>query len=1156
MASLQDVLLKLNSRIKALQRDFDDSEQAIAEVKGIVNAFREEAFRAELAREEEKDPTVDLTPQLNSITARMDALTAAVAVVNARPPVERIEHTTNTHTIKEFVAKPEDDTHLKDYGFEFKNGDVRFKRNDGSWGQWVPLMNGGGGGGSTGSADQNVWTTITADTGSTVADTTTDALSVVGTGGIVTSITGDILTIDGSAIVGGGDPDQNIWETVATDAGSSVANTTTDTLTITGSGGITTSATGDTITIDASGIVVGDPDQNLWETVVSDSGSAVANTTTDSLTVTGSGGITTAIVGDVLTIDGTGLALGDPDQNLWETVTADTGSTTANTTTDSLSVVGAGGLSTSITGDVLTIDGSGLVLGDPDQNLWATITGDTGTTTANTTTDTLSVVGAGGLVTSVSGDVLTIDASAIVASGGVVDARSARWVLSGNQTLTTSVGGTTTVIDYDTTTHDTDATLWTNNGAGLITINEAGIYVITCALVIESPTVSALTQTQIGVRLNGATGDVITGNGDSTTLALGNNLRVLCCSVTVELAVNDTIAGIVQLFGTAANGLAVRLPALFGTTLTNISHISITKQERSNIDDASIQERIEDVVGSFVVGGTGITSTYSDAGGTLTLSNDGVTSFAARTGAVVATAGDYDAFYYTETEMDASLALKAPLASPALTGNPTAPTAAPGDNDTSIATTAFVTAADTAASTSDRARANHTGTQLASTISDFAATVRSTILTGLSLVTGTAIAATDTVLVAFGKLQTQITNNLATLTGHTGNISNPHAVTKTQVGLSNVDNTSDVDKPVSTAQAAANTTDRDRANHTGTQLLSTISDAGTMASQNASSVAITGGTIDGTVIGGTTPAAADFTTMDTTGVATVGANLNVSTNITLGSSNPVSGLMKINKGSGVGRVDYQLLGVNSWLVGTDGNENYLLQDRDALGAAIDTAVTIRTGAGLDVDVNRPLDLAAGLKFTNATGASTSDLSKHIALWGTVYGFGITGSRMNAVIPTLTSFYVVGNGSDRLRVNADGRLSGNALHNNASAITGTTDQYVASGTWIPTVTAVSNIDSVGSYSSQYSRVGNVVTCSGMLYIDPTTAATSTHFRINLPIASNFVNIINGNGTCTSTAASVDNMGVWSDLTADEMNFRGLLSHSTAVFYSFHFTYLIL
>lgn len=42
--------------------------------------------------------------------------------------------------------------------------------------------------------------------------------------------------------------------------------------------------------------------------------------------------------------------------------------------------------------------------------------------------------------------------------------------------------------------------------------------------------------------------------------------------------------------------------------------------------------------------------------------------------------------------VDAADALKAPLASPAFTGNPTAPTPTAGDNDTSIATTAFVNA--------------------------------------------------------------------------------------------------------------------------------------------------------------------------------------------------------------------------------------------------------------------------------------------------------------------------------------------------------------------------------------------------------------------------------------------------------------------------------
>src|SRR4029077_3845290 len=50
--------------------------------------------------------------------------------------------------------------------------------------------------------------------------------------------------------------------------------------------------------------------------------------------------------------------------------------------------------------------------------------------------------------------------------------------------------------------------------------------------------------------------------------------------------------------------------------------------------------------------------------------------------------------------LQANIDTKAPLASPVFTGNPTAPTPTAGDNDTSIATTAFVTAADAALQTS------------------------------------------------------------------------------------------------------------------------------------------------------------------------------------------------------------------------------------------------------------------------------------------------------------------------------------------------------------------------------------------------------------------------------------------------------------------------
>lgn len=53
---------------------------------------------------------------------------------------------------------------------------------------------------------------------------------------------------------------------------------------------------------------------------------------------------------------------------------------------------------------------------------------------------------------------------------------------------------------------------------------------------------------------------------------------------------------------------------------------------------------------------------------------------------------------------------------------------------------------------------------------------------------------------AFGKISKAITDLIA----HIANKTNPHAVTKVQVGLGNCDNTSDADKPISTAQLAEN----------------------------------------------------------------------------------------------------------------------------------------------------------------------------------------------------------------------------------------------------------------------------------------------------------------------------------------------------------------
>jgi Carbohydrate binding domain len=70
--------------------------------------------------------------------------------------------------------------------------------------------------------------------------------------------------------------------------------------------------------------------------------------------------------------------------------------------------------------------------------------------------------------------------------------------------------------------------------------------------------------------------------------------------------------------------------------------------------------------------------------GAMVAAGAGVSSFNTRTGNVTLSSAD----------VEAALAFApAPLASPVFTGNPTAPTPAPGDNDTSIATTEFVAAA-------------------------------------------------------------------------------------------------------------------------------------------------------------------------------------------------------------------------------------------------------------------------------------------------------------------------------------------------------------------------------------------------------------------------------------------------------------------------------
>ena len=146
--------------------------------------------------------------------------------------------------------------------------------------------------------------------------------------------------------------------------------------------------------------------QNLFETVNADTGTTTASAATDTLIIAGGTNIATAISGDTVTINMTG-ALGDANQNAYGVIGSDSGNKTAGSTTATINLVGGSGISTAVSGDDLTItnDSPNVV-----QEVFRTVTGDTGTTTAALSTSTLNIAGGQGVTTAATSNTLTVNA--------------------------------------------------------------------------------------------------------------------------------------------------------------------------------------------------------------------------------------------------------------------------------------------------------------------------------------------------------------------------------------------------------------------------------------------------------------------------------------------------------------------------------------------------------------------------------------------------------------------------------------------------------------------------------------------------------------------------------------------------------------------------
>lgn len=190
------------------------------------------------------------------------------------------------------------------------------------------------------------------------------------------------------------------------------------------------------------------------------------------------------------------------------------------------------------------------------------------------------------------------------------------------------------------------------------------------------------------------------------------------------------------------------------------------------------------------------------------------------------------------------------------------------------------------------------------------------------------------------------------------------------------------------------------------------------------------------------------------------------------------------------------------------------------------------------------------------GSSAGDPYYLFAISG-VRNWGIGVDNSDSDTFKVDSNGVLGTSSNWWNVTTDGRWYGIALHNNAGAVTGTTNQYIASGTYTPTATDIANIGATTTVNgAQWVRVGNVVTVSGSIIVDPTSANTFTQVGLSLPIASNFTSTHQCSGTASSTAyTTISPAAILGDTTNDRADFWAYPPSSGSSTWVFTFQYVV-
>lgn len=170
----------------------------------------------------------------------------------------------------------------------------------------------------------------------------------------------------------------------------------------------------------------------------------------------------------------------------------------------------------------------------------------------------------------------TLEANDAVQDAAISDlqdqvGKGIRAVFNNNQTIQ----ATPTPLSFDIEQYNTDTEDFTLNANGTITVNTAGLYLLTAGVVISPAVLSAVGESSLIVRVNGNGVAAQTAEG---TLDIGTTRALSACTA-IQLEAGDVVdatASATSILG-IGNILSLLLPFLLGINAQQINHLSISR---------------------------------------------------------------------------------------------------------------------------------------------------------------------------------------------------------------------------------------------------------------------------------------------------------------------------------------------------------------------------------------------------------------------------------------------------------------------------------------------------------------------------------------------------------------------------------------------------